>query len=187
VKKLIKIVIISTIIIIVPVTVKALTLQIPKESSQIKIWFYLFIVTFFPAVELRGAIPLAVLFYKEPVLLSFIVITIANILITPFVFLIWDLILLMARKVKPFGIFFNKYIVGLQKRAKPLVYKYGFWGLLIFVAIPLPGTGAYSGALIAEIFGMNKWKAFFAVSLGVIGASIIVTLAVMGIIPLKIK
>jgi uncharacterized membrane protein len=187
-KKIIKITIICTLIILItPVISKALTFQIPKESSQIRIWFYLFIVTFFPAVELRGAIPLAVLLYKEPVILSFIVITIANILITPFVFLIWDLILLMARKVKPFGVFFNKYIVRLQKRAKPLVDKYGFWGLLIFVAIPLPGTGAYSGALIAELLNMDKRKAFVSVSLGVIVAGIIITLAVMGLIPLGIK
>jgi uncharacterized membrane protein len=174
-------------LLILPATAKAISFQIPKESSQIRIWFYLFIVTFFPAVELRGAIPLAVLFYKEPVLFSFIVITAANILITPLVFLLWNLILFIARKVKPFGIFFNKYIGGLQKRAKPLVDKYGFWGLLIFVAIPLPGTGAYSGALIAELLNMDKRKAFISISLGVIIAGILITLAVMGFIPLGIK
>jgi len=46
--------------------------------------------------------------------------------------------------------------------------KYGFWGLMIFVAIPLPGTGAYSGSIAALILGMNKVKAFISISLGVI-------------------
>jgi uncharacterized membrane protein len=187
-KRFIKIIIVcAVLILILPAAAKALTAQIPKESPQIRIWLYLLIVTFVPGIELRGAIPLAILLYKEHFLASFVIITIANIFITPIVFLLWKFILFLARKVKPFGIFFNKYIGGLQKRAKPLVNKYGFWGLLIFVAIPLPGTGAYSGALLAELLNMDKRKAFISVSIGVIIAGILVTLASMGFIPLGIK
>jgi len=62
--------------------------------------------------------------------------------------------------------------------------KYGFWGLMIFVAIPLPGTGAYSGSIAALILGMNKVKAFISISLGVIIAGIIVALATTGVVKL---
>ncbi|MBP9019859.1 MAG: small multi-drug export protein, partial [Bacteroidales bacterium] len=62
--------------------------------------------------------------------------------------------------------------------------KYGFWGLMIFVAIPLPGTGAYSGSIAALILGMNKVKAFISISLGVIIAGIIVALLTTGAVKL---
>lgn len=162
-------------------------LTLPEGTSGSNVWVYLFLITLFPAVELRGSIPAAILVYKLPVVTSVIVITIANILITPIVFLLWDLFLKIAHRIKFLDRFVNFYLANLQKRSQKTIDKYGFWGLLIFVAIPLPGTGAYSGALVAEIFGMHKGKAFVAVSLGVIVASIIVTLAVMGLIPLGIK
>ncbi|MGB9694592.1 MAG: COG2426 family protein [Caldisericaceae bacterium] len=162
-------------------------INLPKNTGGGIIWLYLFLITLFPAVELRGAIPAAILVYKLPVLTSAVLITLANILITPIVFLLWDLFLRIAHRIKFLDRFVNFYLANLQRRSQKTIDKYGFLGLLIFVAIPLPGTGAYSGALVAEIFGMHKGKAFLAVSLGVIVASIIVTLAVMGLIPLRIN
>ncbi|MFU2158211.1 MULTISPECIES: COG2426 family protein [Caldisericum] len=152
--------------------------------GDFKTWIYIFLVTLFPAVELRGAIPLAVLKYKLPVLSSAIIVIIANILVTPIVFLMWDLIIFVFSKIPPLDRLLKKYLLNLQKRAKPYVDKYGFWGLMIFVAIPLPGTGAYSGALAAEILGMDKLKAFISISLGVIEAGIIVTLITTGALKL---
>jgi uncharacterized membrane protein len=150
--------------------------------DNVTTWLYIFLVTMLPGVELRGAIPLAILNYKLPVVSSAIIIIIANILITPLVFLFWDLILLVFSKIPSLERFLKKYLFSLQKRAKPYVDKYGFWGLMIFVAIPLPGTGAYSGALAAEILGMDKLKAFISISLGVIEAGIIVTLLTKGVL-----
>jgi uncharacterized membrane protein len=158
-----------------------------QGSSGSKVWIYLFFITLFPAVELRGSIPVAILLYKLPVFSSVLLITFANILITPIVFLLWNLFVKISKRIKFLDRFVNFYLANLQRRSKSSIERFGFLGLLIFVAIPLPGTGAYSGALVAEIFGMNKGKAFIAVSLGVIGASIIVTLAVLGLIPLTIK
>ncbi|PMP84439.1 MAG: ligand-binding protein SH3 [Caldisericum exile] len=152
--------------------------------GDFKTWIYIFLVTLFPAVELRGAIPLAVLKYKLPVLSSAIIVIIANILVTPIVFLMWDLIIFVFSKIPPLDRLLKRYLLNLQKRAKPYVDKYGFWGLMIFVAIPLPGTGAYSGALAAEILGMDKLKAFISISLGVIEAGIIVTLITTGALKL---
>ena len=57
-----------------------------------------------------------------------------------------------------------------------------FLGLYLFVAIPLPGTGAWTGSLVAAVFGMKKWRALFAVFLGVLTAGVIMTLASYGVV-----
>ena len=147
-----------------------------------KIWIYLIFITFLPGIELRGSIPIAILYYKENVLLSFVIITLVNILLIPIVFLLWHYILILAEKIP----FIKRYIANIQGRASRFIDKYGFLGLMLFVAIPLPGTGAYTGAFVAEIFEMNKKKAFIAVAMGVIIAGVIVTLASAGVISIKI-
>ena len=70
------------------------------------------------------------------------------------------------------------FVTKLEQRAekkRATVEKYAFWGLFLFVAIPLPGTGAWTGALIAAMMDMPLKKAFPSVALGVITAAIIVT------------
>ena len=146
-----------------------------------KIWIYLIFITFLPGIELRGSIPIAILYYKENVLLSFVIITLVNILLIPIVFLLWHYILILAEKIP----FIKRYLDNIQGRASRFIDKYGFLGLMLFVAIPLPGTGAYTGAFAAEIFKMNKKKAFIAVAMGVIIAGVIVTLASAGVISIK--
>ncbi len=69
-----------------------------------------------------------------------------------------------------------------KKLTKKLTDKYGFWGLMLFVAVPLPTTGAYMGALISWMLGYEKKKAFFAVSLGAFVAAVIVTISTVMII-----
>ena len=147
-----------------------------------KIWIYLIFITFLPGIELRGSIPIAILYYKENILLSFVIITLVNILLIPIVFLLWHYILILAEKIP----FIKRYLDNIQGRARRFIDKYGFLGLMLFVAIPLPGTGAYTGAFAAEIFKMNKKKAFIAVAMGVIIAAVIVTLASAGVISIKI-
>jgi uncharacterized membrane protein len=150
----------------------------PFGSAVWEKWLYLIVITFVPGVELRGAIPVAITVYKISPLRAFVIITLANIAIIPIVFLLWDLALFLARKIK----FIDIYLKKLDARAKPVIEKYGFWGLTLFVAIPLPGTGAYTGAFIAEIFDMKKRKAFFAIALGVLIAGAIITLSTLGIL-----
>ena len=76
---------------------------------------------------------------------------------------------------------FNKYLDNLRKRGKPKVEKYGFWGLTLFVAIPLPITGAYTGTILAWLLGMDWRKAFPAVGMGVIVAGVVVLLITLGV------
>ena len=66
-------------------------------------------------------------------------------------------------------------------RKKDKVLKYEFWGLMLFVAIPLPGTGAWTGALIAAMLDMQLKRAFPSIAIGVVIAAAIVTLATYGV------
>ena len=151
-------------------------LSSPVSKSIVQKLLYLIVITFIPGVELRGSIPIAITVYKMSPLAVFLIITLVNILIIPVVFLLWDLALFLARKIK----FIDIYLKKLDARSRSVIEKYGFWGLTLFVAVPLPGTGAYTGAFIAEIFGMEKKKAFWAIALGVLIAGVVVTLLTTG-------
>ena len=65
---------------------------------------------------------------------------------------------------------------------KAQIEKYGFWGMVLFVGIPLPGTGAWTGCLIAAVLNMNKKKAFLAALLGIIMASVIMMILSFGVL-----
>lgn len=134
-------------------------------------WIYLIGITLFPGIELRGSIPLGVVLGYNPIVLFF-VLTLTNILlIMPLlVFLEWFFHLL--EKVK----FVDFFVKRTQKKAEPYIEKYGSFGLALFVGVPLPGTGAYTGALAAHIFGLKKRKSFPAISVGVTIAGITVSL-----------
>jgi len=134
-----------------------------------------------PITELRGAIPLALTIYKMPVFPTYIFAVLGN--IVPAIFLLFYL--------KPFSNFlcrwclFNMFFKWLFKRTRRHEEKYEKYGalfLLFFVAIPLPGTGAWTGSVAAFVFGIRFWYAFPTIVGGVMIAGIIVTLTSLGII-----
>ena len=134
-----------------------------------------------PISELRGGIPLGISLGLDP-LLTFFIAVVANALIFFPVFfalrLFYDKLLCRLQ-------LFNRYLESLRKRGKPKVDKYGFWGLALFVAVPLPLTGAYTGTILAWLLGMDWKKAFPAIGLGVVVAGVVVlliTLVILGII-----
>ncbi len=131
------------------------------------------LMTVSPVFELRGGIPLGILYYGLDPLFTFFIAIIANALIF---FPIFFALRLFYEKVLSRIPLFNKYLDSVRKRGKPKVEKYGFWGLALFVAIPLPITGAYTGTILAWLLGMDWRKAFPAVGLGVIVAGVIVLL-----------
>lgn len=135
------------------------------------------VVTALPITELRGGIPLGITLGLDP-LFTFIIATVTNALIFFPVF--FALCLFYDRLFSRVPLF-NRYLSGLRKRGKPVVDKYGFWGLFLFVAVPLPFTGAYSGTILAWLLGMNWKKAFLAVGLGVVVAGVIVMMVTLGI------
>ncbi|MBQ8894688.1 MAG: small multi-drug export protein [Clostridia bacterium] len=127
-----------------------------------------------PIIELRGAIPLAVahgLDYRIAIPIAMI----GNLVPVPFIIFYIKKIFAWIRKKLPK---LNGLVDKLERRARSkseTVQKSAFWGLFIFVAIPLPGTGAWTGALIAAMLDMRLKRAFPAIALGVITAGVIVT------------
>lgn len=71
-----------------------------------------------------------------------------------------------SRLLKFLGRLYTRYVLNLRKRAKPYVDRYGILALSVFVAVPIPATGVWSGAVIAYLFGFDKAKAFIALSIG---------------------
>ena len=132
-----------------------------------------------PVVELRGAIPIGMgmeLTLWESVGISII----GNMLPVPFIMLFIRQIFKWMRKVnKTFARIVDKMEEKANKH-RDKVTKYGFWGLFILVAIPLPGTGAWTGALVAAVMELRFKTALPAIFLGVIGAAIIVSIVSYG-------
>lgn len=134
-----------------------------------------FLVSMVPIIELRGAIPIS---YREEdgflgLLVIIAVAIIGNMLPVPFIILFIKRIFAFIRKKMPR---LNGMITKLENRAlskADTVQKYAFWGLFMFVAIPLPGTGAWTGALIAAMLDMRLKKAIPSIFLGVVTAGII--------------
>lgn len=127
-----------------------------------------------PVAELRFAIPWAILNYDISPLPAFIFAVIGNLIPVPFIILF---IRQIFNWLKKFSLF-RGLVEKLEERGTSkieTVEKYKFWGLFIFVAVPLPGTGAWTGALIAALMNMRLKDALPSITLGVITAGIIVT------------
>jgi len=139
---------------------------------------WVLLATVAPISELRGGIPLGISLGLHP-WVTFLIAVIANALIF---FPIFFALRLFYDKVLFRIPLFNRYLDGLRKRGKPIVDKYGFWGLFFLVAVPLPFTGAYTGTILAWLIGMDWRKACLAVGLGVVVAGIVVLLITLGIV-----
>ena len=137
--------------------------------------FVTFVIAMVPVIELRGAIPVGVFTFGLPPLAAAAIAALGNIVPVPF-------IILFVRKVftwmKKIGGVLGKIATKLETRAQnksAALQKGEFWGLMIFVAMPLPGTGAWTGALIAAMLDMRMKRALPSIVLGVIIAGILVT------------
>lgn len=139
-----------------------------------------FIISLFPILELRGGL-LAASIMNVPFTNAVIASVIGNILPIPFILLLLEHILVLMEKWKPT----KKIALWLKKKAekhKDAIDRYGFWGLVLFVGIPLPGTGAWTGSLVASVFHMDKKKSFIAILLGIILALVIMSIVSYGVI-----
>ena len=138
-----------------------------------------FFISMVPIIELRGALPVATgagLDWKIAIPIAII----GNLVPVPFIIIFIKKIFAWMRKVSQK---FEKIVVKMENRAlskRDTIDKYGPWGLWIFVAIPLPGTGAWTGALIAAILDIPLKKSFPAIAFGVLTAGIIVAFVSYG-------
>ena len=139
-----------------------------------------FIISLFPILELRGGLIAASLLGLNPVV-SYVICIIGNLLPVPFILLLINKILNWMRNSKHFkGI--ASWLDGKVEKHKGQIEKFGYFGIVLFVGIPLPGTGAWTGTLIASVLEMDKKKTFLAVIVGLIMASIIMMILSFGII-----
>jgi len=141
----------------------------------IKDYLIVFFVSMVPLIELRGAVPIGT-GLGLPWETTLIVAIIGNCLPIPFILMFVKAVLNWMRhcKVELFCKVSNWMFEKADKN-RPRIEKYAAWGLFLFVAIPIPGTGAWTGALVASLFDMNKWKTSVSIFGGVVTAGLIMT------------
>ncbi len=138
-----------------------------------------FLISMVPVIELRGAIPVATGAGLSP-WIAIPVAIFGNLLPVPFIILFIKKIFAWMRRTSPK---LNAVVDKMEAKAeknKEKVLKYAFWGLTLFVAIPLPGTGAWTGALVAAMLDMPFKKAFPAIVIGVVSAGVIISFVSYG-------
>ena len=134
------------------------------------------LLTLLPFLELRASIPWGIASGMNPFFV-FVVAVLCNIVLAPILYWFLDTFLHILCRIKLINDYYHKKIEKLQKKIHKKVEKYGEWALALFIGIPLPGSGVYSGALIAYALGMSKKKFYIAAVLGVLIAAILVTIA----------
>ena len=148
-----------------------------------KNYLIVFFVSMVPLIELRGAIPYAVAF-GLPLVPSYIIAIIGNMLPVPFIFLFARKVLEWGKDKPLIGKFFTFCLEKGERGGKKLQEKAGrglFVALMLFVGIPLPGTGAWTGTLAASLLDMDFKSSVLAVMLGVILAGLIMGAASAGL------
>lgn len=138
-----------------------------------------FLLSMVPVLELRGAIPIAAA-NGLPLRIAIPVSVIGNLVPVPLILLFIRRIFVWLRTKNDW---WDRRIAGLESRTMKkadTVRRCAFWGLALFVAIPLPGTGAWTGALIAALLQLRMKQALPAIALGVIGAGVLVTFVTYG-------
>lgn len=144
-----------------------------------RFFFSTILMAMIPVIELRGAIPFGVaagISVKQALICAII----GNLIPIPFILLFLRRVFVWMRKISP-G--FENLVEKLElraKRKKGIVDKYEIIGLIILVAIPLPGTGAWTGALVATVLDIRMRRALPAITIGVVIAGILVSVITYG-------
>ena len=146
----------------------------------VKHLLYILVISMVPVIELRGAIPVG-LGLGLPFYAVFVTALIGNLLPVPFLILFTRRVFEWLRKKSAF---LERFVSKLEKKAaskEALLKKYELLGLCLLVAIPLPGTGAWTGSLVAAVFDIRLKHAFPVIALGVLIAGIIVSFVTYGV------
>ena len=154
----------------------------------------LILLSWVPLFELRWSIPIGLFSttisgipfigsiqgFALPLGIVFLVCVGANIILGFLAYFFFDKLIFIFLKVPVLKKFYNKIVIKSQKKAAPLVEKYGLIGMSLFIAIPLPGSGSWTGALAANLLNFGYKRFFIANLIGVIIAGIIVTVIFAG-------
>jgi uncharacterized membrane protein len=141
-----------------------------QVADEIKV----FLIAMIPIFELRGAIPIGVLSYDLPLWKVFPIAVAGNMVPIFFILLFFDLITRFCFQV-PFLKKILEAIFARTRRKGKVIEQYEEIGLMLFVAIPLPITGAWTGSLAAYLFGLKFWKSILFIFLGVLIAGVVVS------------
>jgi uncharacterized membrane protein len=138
------------------------------------------VIAALPIVELRGAVPVGILVLGMPWWQAVLWSVLGNIAPIIFALLLLDRIVAGLSHVALFRRFFE-WLFARARSKSASIQRYEFWGLATFVGIPLPGTGAWTGAVVAEVLGLPYWKSLLSIFIGVLMAATVVTfLSVLG-------
>lgn len=146
-------------------------------------YLIIFFISMVPLIELRGAIPYAIAF-GLPLLPSYLICIIGNMIPVPIIFFFARKVLEWGKDKPVIGKFFTFCLEKGHKGGVKLQEKAGkglFWALFLFVGIPLPGTGAWTGTLAASLLDMDFKSSVLAVVMGVVLAGVIMGLASSGL------
>jgi len=133
-----------------------------------------FVLATLPVSELRGALPYALTLGGMPLVKAFVVAVAGNMVPVPFIIWFLEPATNVLRRWK-LGDRFVEWLFARTRRKGKRIDQYEFWGLVMFVAIPLPVTGAWTGALAGHLFGLKRSKTFVASLIGVCIAGVIMS------------
>ncbi|MFH1064099.1 MAG: small multi-drug export protein [Candidatus Woesearchaeota archaeon] len=136
----------------------------------------LVVITFLPLLELRASIPYGILKLKMGWPEVFIICVIANILLGILVYFLLDKLVHLVIRIKPIGRLYKRIVIKTQSKVRPYVERYGEIGVALFIGVPLPGSGVYTGALGSYLLGLGYKKFTIACIIGVIIAGVAVTI-----------
>ncbi len=139
----------------------------------------IFLISMMPVLELRGGM-LAASILGIDWKLAMIICIIGNILPIPFILLFFKKIFIKLKGTR-FSNYVNKFESKVMKKSEK-VFKYRNFGLFLFVAIPIPGTGAWTGSIIASLFGMDIKHVVISLSAGVLAASVVMAVLSYGVL-----
>ncbi|MDD2597447.1 MAG: small multi-drug export protein [Candidatus Cloacimonetes bacterium] len=152
------------------------------NSMGLNPFLIVFIISMLPIIELRGAIPVAVLLFQIPWPQAVLVSVIGNMVPIPLLLLGLEGFFALISKI-PVGHRITQWLFARTRRKGKAIEKYEAIGLVTFVGIPLPGTGGWTGSLAARIFGITYWKSLLYIFFGVLIAAAIVTpLTLLGLL-----
>lgn len=152
------------------------------QAKGIQPWLIVILISMLPVIELRGAIPVAMAVLGLPWYQAVILAVIGNMLPIPLILLFMDWFFTQLSK-SPLGARFTQWLFQRTRNKGKAIERYEELGLAIFVGIPLPGTGAWTGALAAKIFGLPFWKSLLWIFIGVLlAAAAVTTLTFLGLL-----
>lgn len=149
-------------------------------ATHISAYGAVFIVSMIPLIELRGSVIVGTAFglpWLNVLLLSIV----GNVIPIPFILIFGKKLIAWMKTLRPLARLTNWYEEHLMSKSDT-IQKVAFYGLWIFVGIPLPGTGAWSGSVIAALLDVPHKKAFPAIALGVVTAGVIMTVGTRGVV-----